>query len=531
MSLSPTVAPRRQLTLFDSTSIIMGIIIGATIYRSSPMIAGNVRGLGGLVLAWFLGGVCSLVGALCYAELATAYPQEGGDYVYLTRAFGRAIGFFFAWAQLWVVRPGSIGAFAYVFAHFAQELAPLPCGGVVAEIVYAAGSVIVLSLINILGVREGKWTQNLLTTAKVLGLAGIVAVGLTLAVPAASRPVAESAGVPWRDVVSHFGLAMIFVLYAYGGWNEMAYVAAEVRNPRRNISRALILGTVGVTAIYLLVTLAFVHALGLNGLRGSANVAGDVLQLGLGHVGSKLISLLICISALGGTNGMIFTGSRIYYAMGRDHRLYAWLGRWSPRFGTPVISLLLQAAITLGLIVGFGLTAHGFDRMVWFTSPPFWAFLVLVGLSVFVLRFRDAGLARGYRVPGYPITPVLFCLYSGYMVYTSLDFAIGQRTWEAVWSVEILLIGAVLSIFAVHPLGRAGKIASGVALSAAGAAATIFHDPMARWISAGGGTLADARSEVLLAAVPLLALGLIVLAAGLWGRPKYSPSPSGRGLG
>jgi hypothetical protein len=143
----------------------------------------------------------------------------------------------------------------------------------------------------------------------------------------------------------------------------------------------------------------------------------------------------------------------------------------------------------------------------------------------------DEGLTRTYRAPGYPVTPVLFCLYSGYMVYTSLDYAIGQRTWEAVWSVEILLIGAVLSIFAVYPLGRVGKILSGLALSAAGAAATIFRDHLAQQVLGGGNALADARNEVLLAAIPLLALGLIVLAAGLWGRPKPSPSPSGRGSG
>jgi amino acid transporter len=539
---SPTVAPRRQLTLFDSTSIIMGIIIGATIYESSPLIAINVRGLGGLVLAWLLGGVCSLLGALCYAELATTYPEAGGDYVYLTRAFGRSIGFWFAWTQLWVIRPGSIGAFAYVFAHYAQKLQPLPLGDAPSMLLYAAGSVILLSLINILGVPEGKWTQNLLTVAKVLGLAGIVIVGLTLKSPGASRPVIEPAWAGWHDVVAQFGVAMIFVLYAYGGWNEMAYVAAEVRDPRRNISRALILGTVGVTAIYLLVTLAFVHALGLAGLRSSDAVAADVLRLGLGRRGGQLVSLLICISALGGTNGMIFTGARIYYAMGRDHRLYAWLGRWSPRFGTPVISLLIQAAITLGLIVGFGLTASGFNRMVKFTSPPFWAFLVLVGLSVFVLRWRegkrgqppfagtarrvlrtngdcplfpDAGTTRSYRVPGYPVTPLLFCLYSGYMVYTSLAYAYRERTWEAVWSVEILLMGAVLSIFSVYPLGKVGKIVSGLALSAAGAAAAVFHAHLARLVLVPLGVRADARNEILLAAIPLLALGLVVLAAGL----------------
>ena len=398
-------------------------------------------------------------------------------------------------------------------------------------LLYAVGSVVVLSLVNILGVPEGKWTQNVLTTAKVLGLAGIVIVGLTLAAPGASRPVVEPAATPWRDVVSQFGLAMIFVLYAYGGWNEMAYVAAEVRNPAKNISRALVLGTVSVTAIYLLVTLAFVHALGLDGLRHSEAVASDVLQLGLGKVGLKLISLLICISALGGINGMIFTGARIYYAMGRDHRLYAWLGRWSPRFGTPVNSLVIQAAITLGLIVGFGMAAGGFMRMVTFTAPAFWAFLALVGLSVFVLRFRDRGIVRSYRVPGYPLTPVLFCLYCGYMVYRSVSYAYEERSWEAVWSVEILLIGAVLGIFAVYPLSRMGKIVSGLALSAAGAAATIFHDQLARRIAIGGGSLAAAKNEVLLAAIPLLALGLIVLAAGLWDRSERSPSPFGRGSG
>lgn len=458
-------APKRQLTLFDSTSMILGIIIGAGIYESSPLIAQNVPGVAGLLVAWLLGGLCSLVGALCYAELATTYPREGGDYVYLTRAMGRAIGFLFAWAQLWVVRPGSIGAMAFIFARYANQLAPAslgsgPAGEARAMLLYAAASIVVLSAINILGVPQGKWTQNILTAAKVVGLAGIMIIGLVFAAPAA--PAAEAGAtlsaadaVPWSTVISQFGFAMIFVFYAYGGWNEMAYVGAEVRHPERNILRALVLGTVAVTAIYLLVTLAFVHALGMEGVRRctqDAPVATKVLELGLGPWGGKLISLLICISALGAINGMIFTGARIYYAMGTEHRLYSWLGRWHPRLGTPATSLLIQAAITLALVIGFSMSTNGFESMVKFTAPVFWVFLVLVGVSVFVLRVRDAGIPRPYRVPGYPLTPILFCLYSSYMVYTSLDYAIRQRSWEAFWAIGLLAIGIVFALLNPRPM-------------------------------------------------------------------------------
>ncbi|MEN6493033.1 MAG: amino acid permease [Thermoguttaceae bacterium] len=451
-------APKRQLTLFDSTSIIVGIILGAAIYESSPLIAKNVPGFSGLMIAWLLGGLCSLVGAMCYAELATAYPRAGGDYVYLTRAFGRAVGFLFAWAQLWVVRPGSIGAMGFIFARYANELYPLPTGSsptgqALAMILYAAGSIVVLSVINILGVPEGKWTQNILTTAKVLGLLGITVVGFCFssapAVPAAAAPAGS-----FSQMMASFGFAMIFVFYAYGGWNEMAYVGSEVRDPERNISRALVLGTLAVTAIYALVTGAFVHALGLDGVRRSSAVASEVLQLGLGPWGARLMSLLVCLSALGAINGMIFTGARIYYAMGKDHRLYTVLGRWSPRFGTPVTSLAIQALLTIVLVVGFGLSRNGFERMVVFTTPVFWIFLLLVGVAVFVLRVRDRGIPRPYRVPGYPLTPVLFCLYSLYMIYTSLDYAIGQRSSEAFWAIGLLLVGILFCFYDPRPAAR-----------------------------------------------------------------------------
>ncbi len=433
--------PKRQLTLFDSTSIIVGVIIGAGIYETSPAVAGCMPGPGWLIALWVFGGLLSLIGALCYAELATAYPEAGGDYVYLTRAFGRSMGFLFAWAQLWVVRPGSIGAFAYIFARYANQLWPLP-GGVDAPMLYAAGSIVVLTAINMVGVREGKWTQNLLTVAKVLGLAAVCVIGLLFASPNAAPDV------PARELAgSDFRLALIFILFTYGGWNEMAYVGAEVRDPKKNILRALVVGTVMVTLAYVLINMAFIHALGYQAMCQSDAVATDVLARPLGQWGGRVISLLICISALGGINGMIFTGSRIYYAMGTDHRLFARLGQWSARLGTPVWSLACQCVITLALVVGFGMYEGGFGSMVIFTTPVFWIFFLLVGVSLFVLRQREPDTPRPYRVLLYPLVPIVFVLSSLFMVYASLSWAVDNSSYEAIWAVGILLVGFVLSFF------------------------------------------------------------------------------------
>jgi APA family basic amino acid/polyamine antiporter len=439
-ALAPQSAvPRRQLTLFDSTCIIVGIIIGAGIYESTPLIAQYSAEPGWFLGVWIFGGFLSLIGALCYAELATTYPEEGGDYIYLTQAFGRQMGFVFAWSQLWIVRPGSIGAMAYVFARYAQKLWPLG-DTPYALMIYAIGSIVVLTGINLLGVREGKWTQNLLTSVKVLGLAAVCLVGFWLS--GLEKP-------PPRIATgeSDLRLALIFVLYVYGGWNEMAYVGAEVRRPEKNILRALLLGTFTVTIIYVLVSLAFVHALGFQAVQSSSTVAADLLEKAFGNFGSRAISLLICITALGAINGMIFTGARIAYAFGREHPGFGWLGRWSSRRDAPIWSLVAQTMVTLVLVAGFGLTANGFESMVKFTTPVFWFFFLMVGISLFALRRREPNKPRPFRVPWYPLTPILFYLSSLLMLYASLSYAVEKRSNEALWSIGILILGVLWSLF------------------------------------------------------------------------------------
>lgn len=466
-----SAAPSRRLSLTDCTSIIVGIIIGSGIYRSTPDIAGAVSSVSMLLGVWVLGWAIALIGSLSYAELASTYPREGGDYVFLTRAYGSVCGFLFAWLEFWVIRPGSIGAMAFVFAQYAHELFPLADNTISSQLVYAVSSIGALSAVNVLGIRSGTWTQNLLTAVKVLGLVAIflTACWFFLRLPAeptpTTTPEASDRSFNWGG----FRFAMILVMFTYGGWNDISYVAAEVKHPERNVLRALLLGTTVVAVVYILVTIAFVMGLGLDGVRQSSAVAADLMRKPLGATGANAISFLICISALGAINGMTLTGARIYYAMGSDHRLFAFLGRWNERLGTPVRALVAQAIATIGLVVIVGTYSNGFERILVVGAPFFWLFLTMVGISLFVLRFRDADIPRVHRVVLFPITPILFCLSTAFMCHASTTYAISMASQairgamddgglspiaaafsayrEGTWAVAATVVGVLVGLF------------------------------------------------------------------------------------
>jgi amino acid transporter len=404
-----TRKPRPELTLFDSTCLIVGIIIGAGIYQMAPDIAKGVGGGWGVLGLWVLGGVLSLCGALSYAELATAYPEEGGDYVYLSRAYGSWAGFLFGWAQLAIVRPGDIAVMAFAFATYARAIYDPFGGGSQVQVVYAVLATVMLTLINVLGVRQGKWTQNLLTTVKALGL--LLIVGAAFIARPVAAPVEAGGQLP-------FSLALIFVLFTYGGWNEMAYVAGEVRDPRRNIVRALFAGTTAVTLLYLLVNVAFLHTLGYEGLKGSKAVATDTVAAVWPQGAAVVISVLICLSALGAVNGLVFTGARISYAVGQDHRLFAYLGRWDPRRGTPAVALVVQGMIAVTLIVVLG----SFIDAILYTAATVYTFYLASTVAVIVLRYKDPQRERPYRVLGYPVTPLVFAGVCGFLVYSAVTY-------------------------------------------------------------------------------------------------------------
>ena len=435
-------APKRQLSLFDSTCLIVGIIIGVGIYQMAPDIAKGAACWWGVIAIWVVGGLLSLCGALGYAELASAYPHAGGDYVYLSRAYGRWAGFLFGWVQLAIVRPGDIAVMAFAFATYARmiydPLAATSCiplagrlfdseaasGVPYSQLIYACAAVIVLTLINMLGVREGKWTQNLLTTVKALGLVAIV--GVAMVAPRAPSSMEAVEPLP-------LSLAMIFVLFTFGGWNEMAYVAAEVKDSRRNIVRALVLGTVAVTVLYLMINGAFLYTLGYSGLANSKAVATDAVSSVFPDVGGRLISALVCISALGAVSGLTFAGARISYAVGAEHRAFRALGKWNPRTGTPARALLLQGAITVTLIVVLG----SFMDAIIYTAAAVYCFYLATSLAVIVLRFKEPHVDRPYRVTGYPFTTLIFCAVCCFLIYSAVTY----KPWIAAVSGGIFLLG------------------------------------------------------------------------------------------
>ncbi len=431
-----------SLGLLDSVNIIVGIVVGVSIFRVSPVIFNNVadpwQGLG----AWLLGGILSIIGALCYAELATTYPRMGGDYVYLTRAYRPWTGFLFGWGRLSVIQTGSIGSMAYIFADYAVDFFSLP---VHHTVWLAAACVLAVTAINLFGIVAGKTAQNILTVLKVAGLLGIMAAGMLL-----FQSAEAFAGAPLESPVRGpgFGLAMILVLYAYGGWNDAAFVAAETREPKRNIPRALLLSVGGITVFYLLINLAYLMGLGFDGLRETHVPAAAVLGGMLGPWGSRAMSLLVMLSVLGAINGTALTGARVHVAMGRDHRLFAWLGRWDARKHAPAWALLVQAGIALLMIVGVGTAfgravidrimrgigfsglpwenyGGGFETLVTGTAPVFWLFFLLTGVALFVLRWREPERPRPFSVPFYPVIPLIFCGTCVYMLYSSLTYAQG----------------------------------------------------------------------------------------------------------
>lgn len=406
-------SPKSLLTLSDAVALIVGIVIGAGIFQTPRLVAVQAGSNLAVLVFWFAGGLVSLVGALCYAELATAYPNVGGVYYYLKRSFGREIAFLFAWARMTVIQTGSIALLAFVFGDYASQIWRL---GAFSSSIYAACAIVLLTALNILGLQQGKWTQNWLSMAKVLGLLLVVVLGLT-AIP-------DSTSVLPTEPASsgNWGLAMVFVLLSYGGWNEAAYISAEMHNKQRNIVRSLLWSIGIITAIYLLINLAYLKGLGLSNMAESEAVAADLMRAIAGEPGALFISLLIAVSTLGAINATIFTGARTNYALAQDFSLFRFMGRWEQRHSTPIQAFLLQVAIALALVLLGTITRGGFETMVDYTAPIFWLFFLLSGVSLFVLRIREPERLRPFSVPFYPLTPLLFCASCVYLLYSSLAY-------------------------------------------------------------------------------------------------------------
>ena len=411
-------SPRRCLSTFDAIAITVGIVIGTFIFIAPSMVAARTSGPGEFLTLWVLGGLVSLIGALCYAELSAAYPDCGGDYYFLSRAYGGGLAFLYAWARLTVIQTGSIALLAFAIGKYGTALHEL---GPHSTAIYAAAVVVLITALNLIGLREGKWLQIVLTTCEVLGVLLLIVAGFWIAgrgdgggssAPAAAAAASSGA----RDI----GLAMVFVLLTYGGWNEAAYLSAEVRE-RNGIAKALFWSLAIVTVIYLLANVSLLLGLGLPAVAASGAVAADLLGKAFGPLGATIMSAIVIIATASTANATIFTGARTNYAVGRDVPLLGRIGRWDAARNTPRNGLILQGVIAL-LLVLFGALTNGLQTMIDYVTPVFWLFFLLVGVALFVMRSREPDAPRPFRVPLYPLTPTLFCLACAYMLWSSVSY-------------------------------------------------------------------------------------------------------------
>jgi len=389
----------RRVGLFDATMIVMGGIVGAGIFINPYVVARQVHSPVLILLVWVAGGVIAMLGAFIYAELAARMPNVGGQYAYLRDAFHRLAGFLYGWVLLLVIQTGGMAAVTITFARYFLELTGWP----VSEKLIAVATITLLTGVNCLGVKAGSRVQSVLMLLKVGAIATLILVGLFLvrAPYPTLHPVLDRA--PSFDLLTALGAAMVPVLFAFGGWQTANFIATEIKEPRRNLSRALVLGVAGVIVLYLGVNYVCVRALGARGLADSTVPASAVMRLTLGDRGAKLIALGIAVSTLGFLSQSVLTAPRVYFAMASDGLFFRAVARVDAKTHVPVLAIVMQSVLTLVIAL-----SGSYEKILNYVVSIDFIFFGLTGASLFVFRSRDQEDHEGYRVPGHPWTTAVF---------------------------------------------------------------------------------------------------------------------------
>lgn len=417
---STQVQPLRLLHPLSALALIVGIVIGAGIFKTPSLVASISGDAGWALVLWATGALISVAGAMCYAELCTAYPNAGGDYHFLQRAFGRDLSFMYGWSRATIINTGSIALLAFVFGDYMSTLLNL---GTYSSAIWALFIVVFLTIVNLAGISMSSRVQTLLTVIEVLGLLAVVVAGFWVDAPA-------SGAISWfaqAPAPAQWGLCLVFVLLTFGGWNESAYISAELRGGPRTMVWVILASMLVLTAIYLLVNLALLMGLGFQGLSSSKTAASDLLGLAFGTWAHQALGLFVAIAALTSINATMIVGARTNFAVGRDWLALRKLGQWQIQIGNPKQALWMQASISAALVLLGTQEADGFSSMVEFTAPVFWGFLFLVGLSVIWLRQTDSQTDRPFKVPLYPLLPLVFCAACAWLTYSSITYAISQK--------------------------------------------------------------------------------------------------------
>jgi APA family basic amino acid/polyamine antiporter len=434
---------RRTLGPWSASALVAGSMIGTGIFYFVSPVAERVPDRGGILAVWVVGAGIASCGALCVAELAATYPQTGGVYVYLRRAFGAPIAFLYAWAKFLIMRVGSLAIPALAFADFTTTLFGLPESAQdTTRRPIALGVIVAVTAINAAGVRAGSWVQNVCTAAKVLALGAVAGIGAAVALgalvpletpPVALPPAVSTNGQAWVLVAA----ALLPVMWTFGGWDESPFVADEIREPERNLPLSVLGGLWGVALLFVLVNAAYLAILSPAELAASSGqTAALAMERAVGPAARVPLLVALMISVLGAANGLALTGGRIAYAVGRDHATFRWLGHLHPRTRTPVRGLVLQAGLAS---IAITVMAHPIDLLL-YTGVAYWLFCALTASALLVLRRTDRARPRPFRVWGYPATPLAF-------VVASLALALAatvENPRNLVATVIILAIGALV---------------------------------------------------------------------------------------
>lgn len=424
---------KQKLTLFDMTMIAIGSTIGSGIFLTPSSIIQALPSPKWALLVWIVGGLMALSGALTFAELGAKMPGAGGVYVYLKEAYGSFAGFLYGWSYLLVINTGGIAALSVAFARYFGyfvDLSPLGTKMV------AITGIIIVTLINIVGVKAGGVFSDVFTLLKLAGIVGLIIVGLGGGSSQTTDFTAPLGDLP-NGLGSALAIAMVGVLWSYGGWQHASYLAGEAKNAQRTIPRAMIFGALAVTFIYLLINVAYMFLLSPAEMAASPRLAADAIGKILGDPGARLIALTIFISTFGTAGIYTLTAPRIYYAMANDGVFFKKVAEVHPTFHTPVFAILLQSLWAIVLILFWGT----FEDLISYVVFTDWIFFALAAASVFILRKRSASGA--YQTPGYPLTPIFFVALSIWFVLNTLV----ERPAQAWAGLILLAVGGLVYYF------------------------------------------------------------------------------------
>ncbi len=424
---------KRVIGLPHATAMVVGTIIGASIFVQPSEITSLVPSTSGVLLVWIISGILTLFGALVCAELASIFTQSGGVYVYLKEAFSPAAGFLWGWAMFWTMHSGIIAAIAVVCARYVAYFIPI---GDMAMKGVAVAVILMLSAINYIGVKQGSTLQTLFTLGKVVAILAMIVLGFALGPRSPVNAMSAdffATSINFRE----FALALVAGLFAFGGWHMVTYNAEETVNPRRTIPRALMLGTLIVAGCYMALNAAYLYVLPLETVASSTRVAADAADAVLGFGGGAIMSGLVIFSTFGALSGIILAGPRVYFAMARDGLLFRWLGEIHPKFRTPHRAILVQA-IWSAILVGTGTYRALFTRVI-YTE---WIFFGVMAIGLFLLR-RRPNLTRHYAVWGYPLVPAVFIFFAFAIVLNQ----IWSNLAESLLGLSFVLIGLPVYYF------------------------------------------------------------------------------------